>query len=209
MQPALGGGRLAVAAGCQGGKNRREPRNDSVLATDHQAIAVFAAEHAAAGADVEMMQGALLERFRPPQVVAPERIAAVDHSIAGAEQLAEPFNGGFGRISRRQHDPDDPRRRQPFHQVFDALRRHSTVARQVLLGCRRLVVSHDAMAAAHQAAGDIARPSGQARSFRSAYRHPSRGYMTACPHEAHPGKFDIHAWWSAWRAGYTRIGIST
>src|SRR6185437_2467000 len=84
------GGALDVAdAGRERGKNRIEAVDGGFVAADHQAIAALEAPDAAAGANVEIMNAFRLERAGAAHVVLVERVAAIDHDIAGLEHLAE------------------------------------------------------------------------------------------------------------------------
>ena len=67
------------------GEDGIEPGNDVLLAADHQAIAAFESPNAAGCADVEIVDALRLQFLRPGNVVAPERVAAVDQRVAGAQ----------------------------------------------------------------------------------------------------------------------------
>ena len=81
------GGRLD--AGRDGLEQRVEVRDDLVLAADHQAVAALEAEHAAAGADVDVVDALLAQLGRPVDVLAVVGVAAVDDDVARLHQLGQ------------------------------------------------------------------------------------------------------------------------
>ena len=81
-------------------KQRVEVGHDVVLAADHQAEAPLEAEHAAAGADVDVVHALGRQRLGPVDVVAVVGVAAVDDDVARAHAL--------GQVARRSG-----RRRRP------------------------------------------------------------------------------------------------
>ena len=67
-------------------EHRIEPRDDLLLAADHQAVSALEPPHAARGADVEIMDAALAQPRGARDVVLPEAVAAVDDGVAAREQ---------------------------------------------------------------------------------------------------------------------------
>ena len=68
------------------GENRVEAEHRFAIAADHHAISALETPDAAAGADVDIMDAALLQRLAAAYVVLPERIAAIDDDVAGLHQ---------------------------------------------------------------------------------------------------------------------------
>ena len=68
---------------------RIEALDDIVLAADHQAEAALQPEHAAAGADVDVVDALLGQLGGMADVVVVVRVAPVDDHIAGLEHLGE------------------------------------------------------------------------------------------------------------------------
>src|SRR5213083_1844877 len=79
--------------GRERGKDRIEPEYRFGVAADHHAIAALEAPHAAAGADVDVMDAAGLQRLGTSDVVLVERIAAVDNDVALFHQPAQLAHG--------------------------------------------------------------------------------------------------------------------
>ena len=80
---ALGG----VDAGRDGPEDRVEVGDDVVLAADHEAEPALEPEHAAAGADVDVVDALRLQARGAVDVVAVVGVAAVDDDVAGLEVL--------------------------------------------------------------------------------------------------------------------------
>src|SRR6187402_1197360 len=70
-----------AGAGRERGEDRIEPIDHLFLAADHHAIATVEAPDSAGGADVDIVDAALLQRLAATDVVLPERVAAVDDDI--------------------------------------------------------------------------------------------------------------------------------
>src|SRR5579864_8553410 len=103
---------LALAAGCgldiayagrQSFEYRIETHGGFLGATDHHAIAALDAPDAARGADVEVVDSAVLEDFGAADIVFEVRIAAVDDGVARLHEGRELHDGGFGGITGRNH----------------------------------------------------------------------------------------------------------
>src|SRR5581483_10322845 len=82
-----------VDTGRERPEDRVEPFDDVALATDHHAVAAFEAEHAAARADVHVVDAGRCEHLGAVDVVAVVRVAAVDDDVVAVEQLHELING--------------------------------------------------------------------------------------------------------------------
>src|SRR5208282_1193670 len=80
------GGLGAALTGRDGQEDGVQAPHRLVLAADHQAVAPFQAPHAAAGADVHVVDAVPLEIFGPRDVVPVVRVPAVDHDVVGLEQ---------------------------------------------------------------------------------------------------------------------------
>ena len=72
-----------------GREDRVEAIDHRLVAADHHAIATVDSPDAAAGADVDIMNAAFLQRLAAPYVVLPERVAAIDDDVAGLHQLRQ------------------------------------------------------------------------------------------------------------------------
>ena len=97
-----------VDAGRERGEDRVEVRDDVVLAADHEAEAALEAEHAAARADVDVVDALRAKRVGAVDVVAVVGVAAVDDDVALGEQRRELVER---RLDDRggHHDPDGAR----------------------------------------------------------------------------------------------------
>src|SRR5438105_15921059 len=62
-------------------EDRIEPIHDRFVAADHHAIAAIDPPDPAAGADVDVVDTALLQRVAAADVVLPECVAAVDDDV--------------------------------------------------------------------------------------------------------------------------------
>ena len=111
-------------------EDRGQSLDGAVGAADHQAVAPFETVHAAAGADVEVVDAVVGgERRGAVDVVVVPGVAAVDDRVAGRQQRCQ---GADRRVDerRRHHDPDCPRHlelgdeRRHVGGRLDALGRH-------------------------------------------------------------------------------------
>jgi hypothetical protein len=127
-------------AGRQRLEDRIEPVDHRLVAADHHAIAALDAPDAAGGADVDIVDAALLQRLAAADVVLPEGVAAVDDDVAGLHQLRQRLDGRFGDLAGRQHHP----------------------------GGARLLQLLDECVRASSAGGRYCRPSGRDRSCQAA-----------------------------------------
>ena len=88
-----------------GSENRIQVFHDVFLAADHQTEAALLAEHAAAGAAIDVMDAPGVERFRPEDIVAVVAVAAVDDDVAGIHARGQILDG-LARHRGGNHDPD-------------------------------------------------------------------------------------------------------
>jgi hypothetical protein len=106
--PAPRCGRRRIHARCQGREDRVEAAHGALLAPDHQAVAALEPAHAPAGADVDVVDAARLQRLRAPQIVVVARVATVDQHVVPRQQRLERrdrvVDEGDG-----EHDPDGAR----------------------------------------------------------------------------------------------------
>jgi len=98
------------------GEHRFDPRDDLGFAADHEAISLLEPEHAAARADVEIVDAGGAELGGAPDVVLVVGIAAVDQHVARGEHRAELGDHPIDD-RRRQHDPDGARGLERAHQL--------------------------------------------------------------------------------------------
>src|SRR5262249_21208746 len=153
---AFGGSRYAARAGGERRKDGIEPFDDLLFAADHHAIAALEAPHAAAGADVHVMQLTLTQHFGAADIVAPERVAAVDDHIAGLQPIGKRFNGIIGDGAGRQHHPDGARRRKLTHQLVEAGGGCGSIAGKGGDGGTVAIKYHWLMPVLHQPSRDVA-----------------------------------------------------
>src|SRR5690606_31118432 len=78
-----------TTTGGERGKDRIEPLDGGPITTDHQAVAPFEPPHATGRAHVEIVDAFRFQRSGAPDVVLPERIAAVDDRIAGPKMIGK------------------------------------------------------------------------------------------------------------------------
>src|SRR5262249_57791400 len=103
----VGGGRGggAVARGGDGLEQRMEVRDDVVPPADHQAEAAVEPEHAAARADVDVVDPLLRQRLRTVDVVAVEAVATVDDDVARIHQVGDLHDDTLGDAGGGHHPP--------------------------------------------------------------------------------------------------------
>ena len=139
---------------------------DLALAADHQAVALFQAPDAAAGAAVHVVQPAGADLLRAADRVVEVGVAAVDDDVARLEQRHHVVQRVVGHLAGRHHHPDDAwRLLQLRHHVFDGVGwdgARSPPPRPPARGCdsRR---RHDARRA--PAAPPCCRPCGPVRRY--------------------------------------------
>ena len=83
---AAGGARDVAGAGGESGEDGIEVFHDIVFAADHHAVAAFETPHAAAGADVDVVNLLRGEVFGAADVVDVVGVAAVDEDVARLQQ---------------------------------------------------------------------------------------------------------------------------
>ena len=79
--------RRGVDARCERPEDRLEPPDDDFLTADHQAVALVHAPDAATGTDIQVVNAGWTKPFGAAHVVAIVGVTAIDHHIAGLEQL--------------------------------------------------------------------------------------------------------------------------
>src|SRR5690606_34388815 len=145
----------------------------------HEAVALGAPPDAAARAAVHEAHAALGQDAGPAHGVVPVGVAAVDDHVARCQQPSELGGDRLGDLPGRDHEPDDPGRLQPGHEVGE--RRHlGSVAGGVVADhlVARLgepgghVAAHPAEA--HHAELHVPTSSSSSRSTRPARRPRSR-----------------------------------
>ena len=144
MQIAIGDSRIAAFAArrlvdvARARRQRREDRIKPVhrrlVAADHHAIAALQSPDAAGGAAIDIGDILFGQRLGAADIVLVKRVAAVDHDVAGRQQLAQLGNRVFGDLARRQHHPDGTRRLQFLDQVREAAAPAAPVKRRHRLG---------------------------------------------------------------------------
>src|SRR5690349_8611902 len=101
--------RNVACSGCQRCKDRIEVLDRLLLAADHQAIAPLEPPDPAAGAAIEVAHALSLQLPGAADVILVERVAAIDHDVAGIEKLAELPHRLLRRPAGRHHHPHRPR----------------------------------------------------------------------------------------------------
>ena len=91
---------------------------------------------------------------RAPDVVDVVGIAAVDEDVAGRKVREQVDNRGV-HDSGRDHQPDDPRRRELVDQIGERRRRDGAVLCELLDRLRRTVEDHALMTGRKKAAGHV------------------------------------------------------
>ena len=141
-------------AGAQRLENRIETLHRSGWSADHHAVAAFQPPHAAAGADVDVVDFFRREVLAAPDVVDVIRIAAVDDRIAGFHQRHELRDHLVDR-RRRHHQPHGARLRELTDKVGKRRCADSLVRRQILHGLREHVEDDAIMTALDEAAHHV------------------------------------------------------
>ena len=147
------------AAGCGRGRRstwgqRREDWPQLLelrrLAADHQAVTTVETGHAAAGADIEMMDAQRLQFGCASNVVAIVRIAAIYDGVTGLQQRCQV---GQQRVdpTGRHHQPDHPRPAQVRNHLLQGCGACGTCLQQTLDGSLLPVVDHTGMASDQEA----------------------------------------------------------
>src|SRR5690606_18767185 len=95
------------------------PRHVLGAAADHDAAAVLPSPAAAADARVEVLDPALGELLGVLAVVLVVGVAALDDEVALLQQRAEFPDAAAGGFAGGDHQPDDPRSRQPLDEFGD------------------------------------------------------------------------------------------
>lgn len=139
----------------EGGEDRVQVLDGLGVAANHHAVATLQAPDATGRPDVHVVQAFFRQGLAATHVVFIEGVAAVDDHIAGFHQFAEVVDRGFGRLARRQHDPDRPRFLQAGNQGSEVGNAGRTLFAQAFDECFIAVVDHGGMPIEHQAARNI------------------------------------------------------
>ena len=99
---------------------------------------------------------ALLQHFGAADIVAPECVAAVQHDVAGGEQLGKFTDDIIGDLAGRQHHPHRARRAQLLYQLVEAISAFRAVAAQRRDRLGVVIVNDNLVAIFNQATGNIA-----------------------------------------------------
>ena len=143
-------------------EDRIETIDHRLVAADHHAIAAVDSPNPAAGADVDIVDSAFLQRLAAAYVVLPERIAAIDDDVAGLHQLRQRIDRRLGDLARRQHHPGGPRPLELIDEILQRAGADRTIGRERRDRLRILVVNDGGVSVLHQPADDIAAHPAQA-----------------------------------------------
>ena len=124
--------------------------HDSILAADHVAVAALQTPHAAADADIDVVNALGLQLAGAADVVMVVGIATLDDDVVALEQRHQRMQHGI-HGSGRQHQPHGARLRQRLHEVPEARRAPRTLGDRLLHDIRVTVEDHATMAGLHQA----------------------------------------------------------
>ncbi len=108
-----------------------QTRDHVALAANHQTEALLKAEHAAARADVDVMNPLLLKLAGAADVVMVVGVAAVDDDVIFLQQwrkLAQHLIDD----RRRHHQPGDARRRKRGHEILERMHAARPVGAKLL-----------------------------------------------------------------------------
>ncbi len=141
---APGGPRRRADARRQRREDRAEPVDDLLLTADHEAEAALEPPDAATRAAVDVVDPALRELGRVPEIVVVVGVAAVDDHVPGLEHLGEGANRLLRDLAGRDHDPDGARLVQLGNEVLERRGSHRSVGDDGRDGLREDVVP-DAM----------------------------------------------------------------
>ena len=128
--------------------------DDVVLAADHQAVAALEAVHAAAGADVDVVDALVLQLSGSVDVVAVVGVSAVDDDVAFLHQLGD-LHDHLAGDAGRHHDPGDPRLVQRLDEVLERGRADRALTGQLRHRVRARVERDGCVPVAHDAPDDV------------------------------------------------------
>ena len=118
----------AAGAGRERCEDRVEVVDSRLVATDHHAVATLQPPYTAGRADIDIAPSLGCDCRGATDVVLVEGVAAIDDDIAWLCDLAEFVDGALSHITRRQHHPEDPRRRHLRGHVLQRRRRYRSLA---------------------------------------------------------------------------------
>src|SRR5581483_10859128 len=119
--------------------------------TNHHAIASLQAPHAAAGADIDIVDLPFAKCLCSARVVFEIRVAAVDDDVAFVEARGEFIDSGFGCVTRRYHDPNCAWLVQLRDEIVERVRSSCAFASKLLHIVGAEVEDDAIMSTAHQA----------------------------------------------------------
>src|SRR5260221_581972 len=108
-----------AAAGRQRFENRVEVFHHFVFAADHLAVAALQSPHAAAGANIDVVNALGLQLFGAANVVDVVGVAAVDQNVASGE-FRDQFTDRSIDHGRGNHQPDGARLLQFLHAIINS-----------------------------------------------------------------------------------------
>jgi hypothetical protein len=139
-----------------------EPIDHRLVAADHHAVTAVDAPDTAGGADIQIVDAALLQRLAAAHVVLPERIAAVDDGVAAFHQICKRIDGCFGDLACREHHPGGTRPLELLDELFERIRTGRAVPGDCGHGRGVFVVDDGRMSLPHQPPDDVAAHPSQA-----------------------------------------------
>ena len=128
--------------------------DDLLLAADHEAEPALDSPHAAARADVDVVDALLAQLVGVADVLDVVRVAPVDDRVPGLEHLGERRDRLVRDVAGRHHHPRRARLLELLREVRERGRAHGTVGRERLYGIGRDVVADAAMTVLHEPPDD-------------------------------------------------------
>ncbi len=122
-----------------------EPVDHVRFAADHHAVAAFQTPHAAARADIHVVNSLRSQFLCSPHIIDIVRIAPVDESIAGLEVSCQ-VGDGFVHACRRDHQPDRARPFQLAHEILQVGGACRLFLNELFHGLRRHIEDHAVVA---------------------------------------------------------------
>ncbi len=112
--------RLNLAhAGGERLENGFESLNLLHRAADHLAVAAFQPPHTAADTDIDVVNAFFLEGNGAARVVFVKGVPPLNDRVAGGQQGGDFPDMALGDIATGQHQPDEARRGQFVHELFE------------------------------------------------------------------------------------------
>jgi hypothetical protein len=148
------GARDFAAAGGERREDRIEVFDDVALAADHQAVAAFQSPHAAAGADVHVVDLFGAQLLGAADVIDVVGVAAVDDDVSGSQVRQQVLNGLVNN-RRRHHQPHRARLLKVAHQFRERCGADGAALCQLLHRRGRAVVDHALVASLEEPANHV------------------------------------------------------